>query len=127
MNAEDLKDVLTWIKTTDLTEVTLKKGEDGFSFSLPGSAPAIPEPDISSRYAAVVSPGVGIFQWGEPGRAAVLEEGAAVKEGAVLGRVEQGPKASLPVKAPVSGRLAKIFIEEGKPADYGRLLFFIET
>ena len=127
MTTEELKDVLSWIKTTDLTEVALEKGQDGFSFSLPGAAPMIPQPDLSSRYAPVVSPGVGLFQWGEPGRAAALEEGAAVKEGQILGRVEQGPKASLPVKAPISGRLAKIFIEEGNPADYGRLLFFIEA
>ncbi|MDE2038848.1 MAG: hypothetical protein KGO96_11805 [Elusimicrobia bacterium] len=124
MTSEQLKDVLAWIKTTDLVEVQYKRGGDGFSLSRAEAAPRYPIP--ASRFAAVTSPGVGLFQWSALGKARSAEEGREVSEGETLGVIEEAKGQAIPVKAPCAGRVAKIFIEGGAPAEYGQALLFLE-
>lgn len=125
MKTSQLQEVISWLRTTDLVEVSFRKGREGFALSTAQAgapAPRVP----ASRYAAVCSPRVGLFQFGEPGQARKAEEGAAVREGEALGIVESGRGSSSPVKAPCAGRLTRVFIEGGSPVEYGQPLFFIE-
>lgn len=125
---KDLRAVSDWMKTTDLVEVVWKKGEKGFALAGPDgpsaqmAAPALP----ASRFLPVASEGVGVFQWSEPGKARVAEEGADVAEGAVLGVVTTGSGAAKPVKSPAAGRVAKVFVEAGQAVEYGQPLFLME-
>ena len=44
----------------------------------------------------------------------------------LLGQVETAPGKSTPVTAPCAGRVSKVFIEAGAPAEYGQALLFLE-
>ena len=83
-------------------------------------------PIPASRFQAVTSPAVGLFQFSALGKARQAEEGTEVAEGATLGLIETGRGQSMPVTAPCSGRVAKVFIEGGRPAEYGQVLLFLE-
>lgn len=126
MNTSEIEQILSWLKGTDLVEVSFRKGEKGFSLATAQeqAAPAYAAP--SSRFVPVCAPAIGIFQWGQPGRARSAEEGADVASGQALGLVETGKGKSTPVTAPASGRLARVMIDSGAPVEYGQPLFFIE-
>ncbi|MDX6769475.1 MAG: biotin/lipoyl-containing protein [Elusimicrobiota bacterium] len=125
---EDLRAVSDWMKTTDLVEVVWRKGAKGFALCGPDApstnlqAPPLP----ASRFLPVPSEGVGVFQWNEPGKARLCEEGAAVPEGAVLGIVTTGSGKAKPVKAPAAGRVVKVFVDAGQAVEYGQPLFLVE-
>ncbi len=125
MKTEELQDVLSWIKTTDLVEVSYKSGEKGFSLSSaqPQAQPSYPA--VTSRFTPVVSPAVGLFQWNAPGRARAADEGAEVSEGDVLGLVESAKGKTTPVTAPAPGRVARVMIDAGAAVEYGQPLMFI--
>ena len=126
MTTDQLKDVMAWLKTTDLVEVQYKRGADGFSLAST-ETPVLPHyPIPASRFQPVASPGVGIFQWSALGKARRAEEGAEVAEGDTLGVIEAAKGQATPVKAPCAGRVAKIFIEGSAPAEYGQVLLFLE-
>ncbi|MBI5629817.1 MAG: hypothetical protein HY921_02905 [Elusimicrobia bacterium] len=127
MKTDHLKEIISWIKTTDLIEVSFKDGAKGFSFSSAGEAQAPHFPIPPSRYRPVCAPAVGIFQWSELGRARKAEEGAAVSEGDVLGVIEKGKGAVAQVLSPCAGRVARVMVEGGGPVEYGQPLLFIET
>ena len=121
----DLKDVLSWLKTTDLVEVSYKENGKGFSLGTSEAPPApIPSAVFPSRYECVASPAVGLFvpALGQ----AKAEEGREVAEGAQLGLIDGGGKAATPVKAPRAGRVARVMIEAGQAVQYGQPLFLIE-
>lgn len=127
---EALKAAADWMKTTDLAEVVYRKGGVGFSLTAAGAgdpsridAPALP----SGRFSPVAAETVGVFQWSEPGKARKADEGAAVAEGDVLGVIVTGSGAAKPVKAPQSGRVAKIFVDAGQAVEYGQPLMLLES
>ena len=126
MNTNQLTEVMSWIKTTDLVEVVYDEDGDGFALQ---TAEALHEPSYpipASRFLPVVSPSIGIFQFSALGKARRAEEGVEVSEGEVLGQVDSGRGHATPVKAPCAGRVAKVFIEAGAPAEYGQALLFLE-
>ncbi|MBI4375778.1 MAG: hypothetical protein HY549_04935 [Elusimicrobia bacterium] len=125
MNTQELEKVLSWIRSTDLVEVSYKFAGKGFSVSSSqGSSPIPALP--ASRFTAVLSPGVGLFQWNEPGKARNAEEGASLRGGDLLGVVVSGQGRQIAVKSPADGRLARICVEAGAPVEFGQPLFFIE-
>lgn len=126
MNTSELETVLSWIKTTDLVEVSYRGEAAGFSLTTSEApSPAIPLP--AARFVPVASPAVGAFQWSELGRAKAVEEGQDVAEGALLGVVEAAKGKTVAVKAPCAGRLARALVEAGAPVDFGQPLFFLEA
>lgn len=125
MNTDQLRDVLSWIKSTDLVEVSYKKGDMGFSLASTENV-SQQYPSVVSHFTPVVSPCVGIFQWNEPGKARQHEEGAQVAEGDVLGTITTAKGRAEQVKAPASGRLARVMIDGGAGVEYGQPLFFLE-
>ncbi len=123
MNDGDMKAVLEWLKDTDLAEVSFKEGREGFSLSLPTTAPVPAFPP--SRYVPVLSPAVGVYRKGSAGKAGAAD-GSAVARNAVLGMVEQARGKSVPVTAPKAGKIARSFASDGEAVEYGSLLYFIE-
>lgn len=125
MKTEDLQPILSWLKTTDLVEVSLKNEREGFSLSTaqaPTTTPAAPP----GRFCAVLSPAVGLFQFSELGKARQALEGLTVSAGTALGLVETAKGKTSPVTAPGAGRLARILVEAGDPVEFGQPLFFLE-
>jgi acetyl-CoA carboxylase biotin carboxyl carrier protein len=125
MNTNEIQEVLSWLKSTDLVEVSYKQGTKGFSLATaePGAQHSYPVP--ATRFTPVCAPAVGMFQWNEPGRARQAEEGAQVTEGQALGLVETA-KGKTPITSPCAGRLARVMVEGGAPVEFGQPLFFLE-
>ncbi|NCB49765.1 MAG: acetyl-CoA carboxylase biotin carboxyl carrier protein [Alphaproteobacteria bacterium] len=72
------------------------------------------------------SPLVGvIFMSPEPGANPFIEEGKSVKKGDTLCLVE-AMKTFNPLKAPRSGKISKIFVEDGQPIEFDEILFSLE-
>lgn len=127
MDTEQIRPVLAWMKTTDLVELAYKKGTTGFALSAAGAPAPIPAGNLpAARFTPVAAETVGVFQWAEPGRARRAEEGVDVAAGDALAVIVTGSGASKPVKAPVAGRIAKVFADAGEAVEYGRPLFLLE-
>jgi acetyl-CoA carboxylase biotin carboxyl carrier protein len=126
MNASELKEVMDWLKSTDLVEVSYKNGERGFSLATTEAPPAaLPQARFPNRYACVAAQSVGVFQPNALGRSRA-EEGREVAEGDVLGLIDTGGKEHPAVKAPCKGLVAKVFVEPGQAVQYGQPLFLID-
>lgn len=126
MKTEQLKDVMAWIKTTDLVELSFQENGDGFSFATSQKAASAPYYFPGPRLTAVVSQNVGIFHWNKLGKSQAFQEGDSVGSGDALGLIDGGLKKTAPVAAPCAGVLRKISIDEGAPVQFGQPLFFIE-
>lgn len=127
METDLIRPVLAWMKSTDLVEVVYKKAGKGFALSTVDAPPAVQGGTMpASRFVPVASDAVGVFQWAEPGKARKAEEGVEVAAGDVLAVIVAGSGAAKPVKAPLAGRIAKIFADAGEAVEYGRPLFLLE-
>lgn len=124
MDTKNLKEVLDWMRSTDLTEVAYKRGDAGFELCAEGAvcAPAGGFPE--ARVVPVTSPEVGVFRAAGRGASFKGQPGDAVEAGAVLGAVDTGVKA-FELKAPAAGKLVGAGPEDGKAVEYGQPLFFI--
>ncbi|MBI4422137.1 MAG: biotin/lipoyl-binding protein [Elusimicrobia bacterium] len=124
MNTEALSQVLTWMRTTDLQELSWRRGGDAVELRLEGAAASHAAAFPATSLVPVAAPGVGIFRWSAPGKPRTATEGKLVSAGEPLGLLETGG-APVEVAAPAAGRLAKILIDEGKPVEWGQPLFLI--
>lgn len=94
------------------------------------AAPAAPAADsaanLSTHPGAVTSPMVGTaYISPEPGAAAFVEEGSAVKKGQTLLIVE-AMKVMNPITAPTDGTVSKILVKNAQPIEFGEVLVVIE-
>ncbi|MBI5243446.1 MAG: biotin/lipoyl-binding protein [Elusimicrobia bacterium] len=117
--------VIRWARTTDLAEVSYRRGESGVDFRIEGAPPA-PPPMPACALTPARSSTVGIYRAAALGLSGRLEEGRQVREGEPLGQIEAGGRTE-PVKAPSSGKLVAVLIEDGKPVEYGQTLFFVQS
>lgn len=124
METQSLQEILSWMKRTDLVELAWRAGSDGLELRLEGAGAAPAAAFPANTLAPVSSTGVGLFRWNAPGKPRRAEEGAAVAAGELLGILETGDKP-VEIKATAGGRLAKVLIDDGKPVQYGQLLFLI--
>ena len=99
-----------------------------------GAHPPSHEPEPAAKAATngaahpgtVTSPIVGIaYLAAEPGAAPFVQLGGMVSEGQTLLIIE-AMKVMNQIRAPRSGRLAHIFIEDAAPVEYGAPLMLIE-
>ena len=75
---------------------------------------------------AVTSPMVGtVYTAPEPGAAEFISEGDTVKAGQTLFIVE-AMKVMNPITAPTAGKVAKIFVQNAQPIEFGEALAIIE-
>jgi acetyl-CoA carboxylase biotin carboxyl carrier protein len=82
--------------------------------------------DAASHPGTVKSPMVGVgYLLPEPGAAPFVSVGATVSEGQTVCLIE-AMKTFNPVKAPRSGKVTKILLENGSPVEYGEPLLIIE-
>ena len=126
MKQEDLQKIITWIKGTDLIEVSYKDGKTGFCFATEKTSSSAPHYFPGPQLSPVTAQSVGIFQWNDAGKPRRASEGSTVAAGEVLGIVELGMKKTCPVTATVAGRLRQVCIDAGQSVQYGQPLFFIE-
>ncbi|HEY0275741.1 MAG TPA: acetyl-CoA carboxylase biotin carboxyl carrier protein [Paenirhodobacter sp.] len=96
---------------TAMAAVTAAPAQDADPASLPG---------------AVTSPMVGtVYLSPEPGAAAFIKVGDAVKQGQTLLIIE-AMKTMNHIPAPKSGTVKRILIEDGSPVEYGAPLMIVE-
>ena len=100
------------------------------------AAPAAPSPaasaeatdaDVELELAVVKSPIVGTFyRSSEPGAAAFVDVGSAVKKGDVLCIIE-AMKLMNEIDSEYDGEIVNIYVDNGQPVQYGERLFAIRT
>ena len=123
MDTKLITEITDWLKTTDLAEFCYQKDHNCIEIK---TSEALPEPaKFTCHLTAVTAPALGIYHRAAKGKSLPLKEGQAIKEGASLGIIESATQQHS-IQAPVSGILRIISAEEGKPAEYGQPLFFIE-
>ncbi len=94
----------------------------GSSVATPVSSAAMPE----TKYEEVRSPIVGTFYRAPaPDAEVYVEIGQNVSVGTVLCIVE-AMKLMNEIESDVSGRIAQVMVENGKPVEYNQVLFLIE-
>ncbi len=110
--------------------VTVAAPAAGLSHPVPAAAPvAAPAgPDAEEVELAVVkSPIVGTFYRApEPGAAAFVEVGDHVKKDQVLCIIE-AMKLMNEITSEYDGEIVNVYVENGKPVQYGERLFAIRT
>jgi len=101
-------------------------------FAAPAPAPvAAPAPAAAAsaatkKYHEIKSPIVGTFYASpSPEAAPYAEVGSKVKQGSVLCIVE-AMKLMNEIESDIAGTIVKINVENGKPVEYGQVLFLIE-
>ena len=91
------------------------------------SAPAPIEGDDTVELAVVKSPIVGTFyRSSEPGAASFVEIGDRVKKDQVLCIIE-AMKLMNEITSEYEGEIVSVYVENGKPVQYGERLFAIKT
>jgi acetyl-CoA carboxylase biotin carboxyl carrier protein len=157
MDFEDIEKILELVRQHELAEFELERDglklrvrKAGAAFSvLPPQAPPAPaapaaiplappvaalpvpapplaeEPEI--ELAVVKSPIVGTFyRSSEPGAASFVEVGHRVKKDQVLCIIE-AMKLMNEITSEYEGEIVSIYVENGKPVQYGERLFAIKT
>ncbi len=82
--------------------------------------------DSGKKYHEIKSPIVGTFyRQPSPDAPAYVDVGTKVKQGSVLGIVE-AMKLMNEIESDSAGTIVKVMIENGKPVEYGQVLFLIE-
>lgn len=124
MDTKNLKEVLEWMRSTDLAEIAYKRGDAGFELAADGATPSPAGGFPEARVVPVTSPEVGVFRAAGRGASFKGQAGDAVEAGAVLGAVDTGAK-TFELKAPAAGKLIGAGPDDGKAVEYGQPLFFI--
>ena len=123
METRVLDEILGWMRTTDLVELSYRRGTEGFEFRTE-SAPPAPAAFPSSSLVPVCSTAIGVFRFSKPGSAPRAQEGGSVGAGDSLGLVETGFK-NVEISAPSGGRVVKVLAQDGAPVEFGQPLFLI--
>lgn len=123
MDTKLITEITQWLKTTDLAEFCYRNEDNCIEIK---TREALPEPtDFTCSLVAVTAPALGVYHAAAKGKSLPLKEGDTVEEGAALGWIETASQKHQ-ITAPRAGVLRIIVAEEGKPAEYGQPLFFIE-
>jgi acetyl-CoA carboxylase biotin carboxyl carrier protein len=147
LELKDIKAIIDLMKKNDLSVFEMEK--DGFRLKLqkgageqtvftsaassasapaaPASAPApTPEAAASGSLKDIVSPMVGTFyRAGSPETPAFVDVGKEVSEESVVCIIE-AMKVMNEIKAETKGVIAEIVAENGKPVQFGQVLFRVK-
>jgi acetyl-CoA carboxylase biotin carboxyl carrier protein len=146
-DAEVIRALAGLLSETGLTEIEYAIGdhrirvarEPAGNAAPSGNGHAAPPPAVSAEIApphgaangaghpgTVASPIVGIaYLAAQPGAAPFVRVGEMVSEGQTLLIIE-AMKVMNQIRAPRAGRLARIFVEDAEPVEYGAALMLIE-
>ncbi|RLS54805.1 MAG: acetyl-CoA carboxylase biotin carboxyl carrier protein [Planctomycetota bacterium] len=148
---DKLQQLVEMMEKHDLREVTLRRGDQQWKLkrgaqevvhAVPmggyaAPAPVTPAPATTAAPTAtaktgdegllqVKSPMVGTFYVSsQPGEPAFVKVGSTVKSDTVVCLIE-AMKFFNPVKADVSGTIAKVLIKDGDAVEYGQVLFLVQ-
>ncbi|MFN2540923.1 MAG: acetyl-CoA carboxylase biotin carboxyl carrier protein [Chthoniobacterales bacterium] len=146
MDLKDIKAIIDLMKKNDLSVFEMEK--DGFRLKLqkgPGELPIISVPTSIAPSSAtaqlppgaepaattaaglrdIVSPMVGtLYRAGSPDAAPFVDVGTSVSEDTVVCIIE-AMKVMNEIKAETSGVIAEVVAENGKPVQFGQVLFRI--
>ncbi len=147
VDLELIRELAALLDETGLTEIEIGEGERRVRVArspapvapapiAPRPVPVPVEPDDGSRPVsspadasdpgAVTSPMVGVvYVAPEPGAEPFVAVGDDVHEGETLFIVE-AMKTMNPIRAPRSGRVARVIAENGAPVEYGEVLLILE-
>lgn len=94
--------------------------------SKPAAPSEPPQAADTKKYHEIKSPIVGTFYTApSPEAGAYVEVGSSIKQGTVLCIVE-AMKLMNEIESDVGGTIAKVCVENGKPVEYGQVLFLVE-
>ena len=154
MDLEDIKQILTLVREHELAEFELER--DGLKLRIRKAGPAVSfAPPVVHAHAAPVavsapapsaaaatpasgvpddvdlgiikSPIVGTFyRSAEPGAAPFADVGTVVKKGQVLCIIE-AMKLMNEIESDCDGEIVKVYVENGKPAQFGDRLFAVKV
>jgi len=153
IDADAIRQLAELLEETGLTEIEVAEGEKmlrvnkgglvapaGAAHAVPNvqslmpSDPTIPQvPSMTppsqvaaNHPGAVTSPMVGTaYMAPEPSAPNFISKGANVKEGETLLIIE-AMKVMNPIKAPKSGTITQILVDNGQPVEFGEVLVVIE-
>lgn len=148
INSDAIKELAELLNETGLTEIEVADGDQSIRVSKGGtviagasmptvnmsSDPAVPQvanTDAPSTVAAshpgaVTSPMVGTaYMQGEPGAPPFVKKGDSVSEGDTIVIIE-AMKVMNPIKAPKSGTVTQVLVENAQPVEFGEVLVVIE-
>lgn len=146
MQVEEIEQLVLLVRDSKIRELTLREGSSRITIRQPNTtlvphyegAP-LQEAEIAEQGTAlaayeesaegelddtvfITSPCVGFFHHGKK----PIGVGSSVSDGQVVGVIE-AMKILNEVRAPQSGIVREVLIEEGLPAEYGQPLFIIEA
>jgi acetyl-CoA carboxylase biotin carboxyl carrier protein len=146
MELEEIKDIISFLKDTDVTELNIER--EGFKIRIKRgyiygpievsktlkSAEEPVKPHFMTELQkeeemlhTITSPLVGTFyRASSPDAPPFVEVGAKVEKGQVLCIIE-AMKIMNEIESDVSGVIKKILVENGQPVEYGEPLFLIEV
>lgn len=147
MEIEHIKDIISFLKDTDITELDIEK--EGFKIrikrgyvhgpieitktarsqeeAIKPSQPTEPPKDEEETLHTIKSPLVGTFyRSSSPDSAPFVEVGSRVEKGQVICIIE-AMKIMNEIESDVSGVVKKILVDSGQPVEYGEPLFLIEV
>ncbi len=143
IDAEAIRTLAGLLDETGLTEIEVEDGDRKLRVargsvvvaSAPpasaisgGAADHAPDAraDGADHPGAVLSPMVGTaYIAPEPGAAAYAKVGDTVAEGDTL-LVIEAMKVMNPIRAPRSGKVSRVLVENGSPVEYGQVLMVID-
>ncbi|MBF0329044.1 MAG: acetyl-CoA carboxylase biotin carboxyl carrier protein [Nitrospirae bacterium] len=146
MEMNDLKELMTLLKDTDITELQIEKEgakvkikrEKFFGHIEMQQQPSVDkrevkketaaeaEVDVEGRLFTVTSPIVGTFYRSpSPDAPSFVESGSRVKKGQVICIVE-AMKLMNEIESEIDGVVVRALVESGSPVEYGEPLFLIE-
>lgn len=145
MELDDLKELIKFLKNTDITEVSIESegtkvklkrehltGQAEFKpVAQPGQEAAKPlasqpEEDESHRLMTITAPLVGTFyRASTPEAAPFVEVGDRVKKGQVICIIE-AMKLMNEIEAEADGIVARVLVDNSHPVEYGEPLFLLE-
>ena len=148
MELDDLKELITFLKNTDITEVSIEtegtkvrlKREHLMTKAPKAAAapmqtetkeehphvPAHADEDESHRLITITAPLVGTFYRSpSPEAAAFVEVGDHVKKGQVICIIE-AMKLMNEIESEADGIVSRVLVENSQPVEYGEPLFLLE-
>ncbi len=145
MELDDLKELIRFLKNTDITEVSIESegtkvrlkrehllGQAEFKpVAQPEQEAAKPlvsqaEEDESHRLMTITAPLVGTFYTAStPEAAPFVEVGDRVKKGQVICIIE-AMKLMNEIESEADGIVARVLVENSHPVEYGEPLFLLE-
>ncbi len=146
ISTDYIKKVIEIMKNNELTEVALEDEDKSLVIKSSGFTPVIksksepeeeeikeetteiipPEEEKKKNLIPIVSNMIGLyFSRPNPNEAPFVKVGDSIKEGQVICIIET-IKLINKITSEVSGKVAEICIEDGKPVEYGQVIMYIE-